>query len=96
MTYKQLIESIEIFAKCNGGKEKDCLEMWATNDEHGINLKQTPSAEDLRKLASFGWHLGCDAIFDDEDKEKWENYDSLTDDEIVALFKEYNGVYLYE
>lgn len=96
MTYRQLAESIEIFAKYNGGLDEECLEMYAEHDEHGISLKKTPSASDLRKLQKYGWLLGCDAEYNDEDSEKWENADKLTDNEIIELYKSYNGFYLVE
>ena len=96
MTYRQLAESIEIFAKYNGGLDKECLEMYAEHDEHGISLKSTPSADDLRKLQKYGWLLGCDAEYDQEDSDKWENSDKLSDSEIVDLFEYYNGLYLIE
>ncbi len=96
MTYRQLAESIEIFAKYNGGLDAKCLEMYAEHDEHGISLKETPSASDLRKLQKYGWLLGCDAEYDEEDSERWENADKLSDDEIVELYENYDGFYLVE
>ncbi len=96
MKYKELIESIKIVAKCNGGEDKEVLEMWAEHDEHGIELKNCPTADELRKLASFGWSLGCDSEYDEEDWEKWENYESLSDEEIIELFKNYNGIFKFE
>lgn len=96
MTYRQLVESIEIFAKYNGGLDAECLEMYAEHDEHGISLEKTPSASDLRKLQKYGWQLGCDAMFNEEDFEKWENADKLTDNEIIQLYECYDGFYLTE
>jgi len=96
MTYKQLIESIEIFAKYNGGLDAECLDMYAEHDEHGITLRETPSADDLRKLQKYGWNLGCDADYNEEDSEKWENADKLSDNDIVELHENYNGFYLIE
>ena len=98
MTYKELIETLEIVAKYDGGLDKDCLKMWSAHDEHGISFdsKWNVSAEDLRKLAKMGWGLGCDTDYDEEVFEKWENPDSLSDEEIVELFSDYNGIYKYE
>lgn len=96
MTYRQLAESIEIFAKYNGGLDARCEEMYAEHDEHGISLMKTPSASDLRKLQKYGWLLGCDADYDLEDSEKWENADKLSDEEIVELYENYDGLYLIE
>lgn len=96
MTYRQLAESIEIFAKYNGGMDAKCLEMYAEHDEHGIFLKETPSASDLRKLQKYGWLLGCDAMFNKEDSKKWRNADKLSDDEIVELYENYDGLFLIE
>ena len=96
MTYRQLAEIIEIFAKYNGGLDEECLEMYAEHDEHGISLKETPSASDLRKLQKYGWLLGCDAEYCEEDSERWKNADKLSDDEIVELYENYDGFYLVE
>ena len=96
MTYKQLIDSIKIVAKYNGGLDAKVLQMWAEHDEHGIYLNKTPSAGDLRTLALYGWGLGCDAGYAEDDRELWENADSLSDEEIVELFKNYNSIYLVE
>jgi len=96
MTYRQLAESIEIFAKYNGGLDVECTEMYAEHDEHGISLNTTPSADDLRKLQKYGWLLGCDAELNDEDFYKWENSDKLSDSEIIELFENYNGFFLLE
>ena len=96
MTYRQLVESIEIFAQYNGGLDAVCSEMYAEHDEHGIDLISTPSAGDLRKLQKYGWLLGCDAEYNSEDAERWENSDKLSDSEIVELFENYNGLYLIE
>lgn len=98
MKYKDLIETIQIVAKYNGGLEADCYEMWAEHDEHGINIKDTSkvSVEDIRRLAEIGWQLGCDADYNEEDSEKWENCESLSDEELVELFSEYGGIYKYE
>lgn len=98
MKYKELIETFEIIAKYDGGLDAECLSMWAEHDEHGISFdsKWNVSAEDLRKLAKMGWGLGCDAEFDEEASEKWDNSDSLSDEELVELFSDYNGIYCYE
>lgn len=98
MTYKDLIETIQIVAKYNGGLDKECCEMWVAYEEHGIRIKNAKkvSAVDLRRLAEMGWHLGCDAEYNEEDSEKWENCESLSDEEIVELFSEYGGIYKYE
>jgi hypothetical protein len=43
-----------------------------------------------------GWELGCDDDFDEDIDEKWKNYEKLSDEEIVEIFKEYNGIYKFE
>lgn len=98
MNYKDLIETIQIVAKYNGGLEADCYEMWAEHDEHGIRIKNAKdvSAADIRRLAEIGWQLGCDADYNEEDSEKWENYKNLSDEELKELFSEYGGIYKYE
>lgn len=98
MTYRELIETLELIAKYDGGLDSDCLNMWAEHDEHGIsfNSKWNVSAKDLRKLAAMGWGLGSDGDYDEEAFEKWENYEKLSDEEIVELFSDYNGIYTYE
>lgn len=97
MTYKQLIETLEIAAKYDYGLDYDCNVMWAHHDEHGIYFKQTPTAEDLRKLSKMGWLLGSDDDYDEEDSDKWEHSDSLTDEELIDLFKEHgDSIYKYE
>ena len=98
MKYKDLIETIQIVAKYNGGLDEVCCEMWAEHDEHGINIKDTSkvSVEDIRRLAEIGWQLGCDADYDEEDSEKWENYKNLSDEELVELFSKYDSIYKFE
>lgn len=98
MKYKDLIETIQIVAKYNGGLDKECYEMWAEHDEHGIRIKNAKdvSAADLRRLSAMGWLLGCDADYDEEDSEKWENCESLSDEELVELFSKYDGIYKFE
>lgn len=97
MTYKQLIETLEIAAKYNGGLGHGCYEMWAEHDEHGITFSQTPTADELRKLSKMGWLLGSDADYKEEDSDKWERSDSLTDEEIINMFKEHgDSIYKYE
>lgn len=98
MTYRQLIETLKIVAKYDGGLDSNCLRMWAEHDEHGISFRSdwNVSAKDIRKLAEMEWGLGCDADYDEEMDEKWENYKELTDEELIELFKEYNGIYKYE
>lgn len=98
MTYKQLIETLEIVAKYDGGLDSDCGLMWSEHDEHGISFgyNWNVSAKDIRKLAAMGWGLGSDGEYDEEAGEKWDNYENLSDEELVELFKDYNGIYKYE
>lgn len=97
MTYNQLIETLEIAAKYDGGLDKNCWTMWARYDEHGISFNETPTADELRKLSKMGWHLGHDADYNEEDSDKWEHSDSLTDEEIINLFKEHgDSIYKFE
>ncbi len=88
MTYQQLIETLEIASKYNGGLDHECFEMWAEHDEHGIYFKKTPTAEELRKLSKMGWCLGYSSSYIcEEDSEKWEHADSLTNEELIELFE---------
>lgn len=98
MKYRDLIRTFEIIAKYDGGLDNKCLNMWAEHDEHGISFDSDwdVSVDDIRELAAMGWLLGCDAEFDEEDFEKWENYKELTDEEIKELFSEYNGIFTFE
>lgn len=97
ITYKNLIETLEIAAKYDGGLDNNCWSMWAEHDEHGIDFKETPTADELRKLSKMGWLLGCDADYNEEDSDKWEHCDTLTDEELIDLFKEHgDSIYKYE
>ena len=98
MTYKELIETLEIVAKYDGGLDSDCLKMWAVHDEHGISFdhKWDLDPKDVRRLAEIGWGLGCDDEYDEDDSEKWQNHKNLSDEELMELFKCYNGIYKYE
>lgn len=96
MKYKDLITTLEIAAKYDGGLDHECFTMWAEHDEHGIEFVNTPSTDDLRKLAKMGWLLGSDAMYQQEDAELWENIDSLSDEQLVSLFERYNGIYKLE
>ena len=68
MTYKELIETLEIVAKYDGGLDSDCLKMWAEHDEHGISFdyKWDWDPKDVRRLAEIGWGLGSDDEFDED------------------------------
>ena len=97
MTYKQLIETLEMAAKYDGGLDHECFEMWAEHDEHGIRFNQTPTADELRKLSKMGWNIGCDALYNEEKFEKWEHCDTLTDEELIDLFEEYSrSIFTFE
>lgn len=98
MKYKDWIETLQIAAKYDGGLDKDCLQMWAEHDEHGISFdyKWKLDPKDVRRLAEMGWGLGSDGEYDEEDANKWENHEELSDEELVELFSCYNGVYTYE
>ena len=98
MTYKDLIKTFKIVAKYDGGLDKECLRMQAVHDEHGIEFdsKWELSAKDVRRLAEMGWGLGCDGDFDEDEYEKWSHPESLSDDEIVELFKNHNGIFKFD
>lgn len=98
MTYKELIETLEIVAKYDGGLDAKCLTMWAEHDEHGISFDSQWNwdPKDVRRFAEMGWCLGSDGEYDEDDFVKWENYENLSDEELVELFKCYNGIYTYE
>lgn len=87
MTYRQLIETLEIAAKYDGGLDHECFEMWAEHDRHGIIFRQAPTANELRKLSKMGWLIGCYDC-NNEKLEKWEHCDTLTDEELIDLFEE--------
>ena len=95
MTYKQLIRTIEIAASHNGGLDKDCLSMWAEHDEHGIYIKGITAGE-ARELAEMGWLLGCDAEYDEEDSNIWQNPRNHSDEELIEVYNKYNGIYKFE
>jgi len=98
MTYKDLIETLKIVSKYDGGLENTCLNMWAEHDAHGISFKSNWALDpkDIRRLAEMGWVLGSHGEFDEDDFDKWEHYDELSDDELVELFKCYNGIFKFE
>lgn len=98
LTYKDLIETFEIIAKYDGGLESKCTNMWAEHDEHGISFDSDWDLDpkDIRRLAEMGWGLGSDGEFDEDDFDKWEHHERLSDEKLVELFKCYNGIYTYE
>ena len=60
MTYKNLIETIEIIRKYD--TLPDCYTIWATYEEFGFEIHRdwNMSAKDIRRLAEMGWGLGSD------------------------------------
>lgn len=96
MTYRQIIETFTIVAKYNGGIDNECFQIWARRGVYGIIFNETPSADDLRKLSKMEWLLGNDTDLDDNDAEKWQNSDKLSDEELIALFEIYNGIFTVE
>ena len=101
MKYKDLIRTIEIVSKYNGGLDANCLEMWAAHDEHGITFPNRKfdgkvDASDLRELLSMGWCFGSDGVCDEETWEKLEKYEKLSDEELLEIFGDLNGIYKYE
>lgn len=98
MTYKELIETLEIIAKYDGGLDNECLIMWAAHEEHGFGFKKTwnVEAKDIRRLAEIGWGLGSDDEYDEEESEKWKHPENLSDEELVEIFNNYSGIYTYE
>lgn len=97
MTYKHLIETIEIIRKYD--TLPDCYTIWATYEEFGFEIKRdwNMSAKDIRRLAEMGWSLGSDDEYDEENKdfEKWENYKNLSDEELISIFKNYNSISIF-
>lgn len=98
MTYGQIIETLQILAKYDGGLSAECEQMWADYDEHGIIIshKEQFTIEDIRKLASFGWSLGCDAEYNEEDDEIWVDYKNQSDDALREVFLNYDGIFKFE
>ena len=101
MKYKDLLRTIEIVAKYNGGMDAECLQMWAEHDEHGIlfpyrNYDGCVDAKDLRELLSMGWHFESECAYDEETCDRIARYESLSDTELVEIFMESKGIYKYE
>lgn len=94
LTYRNLIRTFEIFAVHDGGLDNKCLRMWAEHDEHGISqYGMTPlTFEEVRELAEMGWHFGCDADYDGDDRPLTE----LSDEELMDKWNNNPGVYTYE
>lgn len=90
MTYKQLIETLEIVAKYNGGIDVDADQIYGSYKEIGIDFDNTPSAEELRKLSKMGWH-----ITHNDDDFLWHACDTLTDEQVIMMFECYNRIFLY-
>lgn len=90
MTYKQLIETLEIVAKYNGGIDADADQIYGSYKEIGIDFDNTPSAEELRKLSKMGWH-----ITNNDDDFLWRACDTLTDEQVIRMFECYNRIFLY-
>ena len=97
MTYKDLIETIEIIKKYD--ESPNCYSIWAQHEEIGFTFKNkwNVSAKDIRRLAEIGWSLGSDYEYDEENKdfEKWENYKNLSDEELISIFKNYNSISIF-
>ena len=90
MTYKQLIETLEIVSKYNDGINADADQIYGTYKEIGIDFDNIPSAGELRKLSKMGWHIAHD-----DDDFLWQNCDDLTDEQVISLFEYYNRIFLY-
>ena len=90
MTYKQLLETLTIAAKYNGGIDADADQLYGSYKEIGIDFDNTPSAEELRKLSKMGWH-----ITHDDDDILWQTCDDLTDEQVIMLFEYHNRIFLY-
>lgn len=99
MKYKDLIETLRIVAKYDGGLDNECYKFWGTHDEIGIEFGHywNVSAKDIRRLAEMGWSLGCDGNYDENNEafEKWENYKDLSDDELVSIFNEFKTISIF-
>jgi len=104
MTYQDWIETFKIAAKCNGGVNCICSEMWKTRHEQGIGFINTPSASDLRKLSRMHWFLGSPLRrnyygqiikpTNRNDDYKWlYKIDNLSDEELIELFAKYKSIY---
>ena len=95
LTDKNLIRTFEIFAAHDGGLDNECTEMWAEHDEHGIwasHLETPLTLEEVKELVSMGWLLGCDAMYDGDERELNE----LSDEELWEKWEDTNGIYTYE
>lgn len=97
MTYKDLIETIEIIRKYD--TLPGCYTIWATYEEFGFEIQRdwNMSAKDIRRLAEMGWSLRSDDEYDENNKdfEKWENYKELSDEELVEIFKRFNSISIF-
>ena len=98
MTYKDLIETLEILKKYDD-ESPNCYSIWADYEEIGFSFKKSwnVSAKDIRRLAEMGWSLACDYLYDENDDrfEKWENYKNVSDEELIKIFKDFNSISMF-
>jgi hypothetical protein len=97
MTYKDLIETIEIIKKYD--ESSNCYSIWAQHEEIGFTFEYewNVSAKDIRRLAEMGWSLAGDELYDEDDDrfEKWENYKNVSDEELMKIFKDFNSISIF-
>ena len=93
MNYKDLARTFEILAsKDPNGLVND----WAEHDEYGFDLSRIDlSPSEIRELIEIGWGLGSGYAYDEEIIEVWENPTKHTDEEIMAAYNEYKGIYKF-
>ena len=95
VNYKDLIRTIEIVSShFKGGLERTCNDIRGEHDVVIFDIPDDITAEELRELAGMGWLLGYGDTYED-DSEKWEKFNDLSDDELMDLFSMYGCVYMF-
>lgn len=101
MTYKDFSRTFQILGQYQKeGINSRCQEVWAANDEFGIEVDfSIMSKDDIAELVEMGWRIGCDG--DSPDVEMWDEvFDDATKKVIdkIALYKlvqSYDSIYSY-
>ena len=93
--YCDLVKTIEMVSQyLPDGIESGCYDMRGEHDEIVIDIPEDFTAAEIRELARMGWLLGCDAMYDEYDTERWNDIENIPDDELVDMFRSYGCVYM--
>jgi len=102
MTYRDIIRTFEIFAQYgNKGLDTEFLWDWAEHDEYGFQWESDEDIliEDLRALRTYGWLLGSDSEYCEEDAIIWdpdtEEGQNATDEQLMEIWNNYKSIYKY-